>query len=175
VNDELRSVLIGTAGLSIAGAIGLFLTIVRRVRFWSRTTIRPTVGLGVTAVVLQATHFIEEFATGFHQRFPDLLGLAAWSPRSFVSLNLFWLALWTLSIWGLAAHRRAAFFPLWFLAIGGFANGVAHPVLSAGTGGYFPGLLTSPFVGVIGFLLLRRLFLITETHNAGASIDVALR
>jgi hypothetical protein len=48
-------------------------------------------------------------------------------------------------------------------------------VLSAGTGGYFPGLLTSPFVGVIGFLLLRRLFLITETHNAGASIDVALR
>jgi hypothetical protein len=148
---------------------------VRRVHSWSETTIRPTVRLAVIAVVLQAAHFMEEFTTGFHERFPELLAIAPWSMQFFVSFNLFWLAIWTLSIWGLASHRRAALFPLWFLAIGGFANGIAHPLLSAGAGGYFPGLLTSPLVGAIGFLLLQRLLVITETHNAGASIDVESR
>jgi hypothetical protein len=167
VNDELRSVLIGTSGLSIAAAIALLLAVVRRARVWSESAIRPTVRLGVIAVVVQATHVGEEFAAGFHQRFPELLGLAPWSVRFFLSFNLFWLAIWTLSIWGLAARQRAAFFPLWFLAIGCAANGVAHPLLSARTGGYFPGLVTSLLVGVIGVLLLRRLVLITEPRNAG--------
>jgi hypothetical protein len=162
VNDQLRSVLIGTAGLSIAGAIAIFLAVVRRVHSWSETTIRPTVRLAVVAVVLQAIHFIEEFTTGFHERFPELLGLAPWSVQFFVSFNLFWLAIWIPSALALGARRRAAFFPLWFLAIGCTANGIAHPLLSMRTGGYFPGLVTSLVVGVIGVVLLRRLALITE-------------
>jgi uncharacterized membrane protein YhdT len=162
VNDELRSVLIGTAGLSIAGAMALLLAVVRRVRSWSEPTIRPTVRLAVVAVLLQAIHFIEEFTTEFHERFPELLGLAPWSVQFFVSFNLVWLAIWILSAWALGERRRAAFFPLWFLAIGCTANGVAHPLLSMRTGAYFPGLVTSWLVGVIGVLLLRRLALITE-------------
>ena len=162
MNDELRSILIGTAGLSIAGALALFLTLARRVHSWRSTTIRPTVRLAVVAVVLQAIHFMEEFTTGFHERFPELLGLAPWSVQFFVSFNLFWLAIWILSAGTLGARRRAAFFPLWFLAIGCAANGIAHPLLSMRTGGYFPGLVTSVLVGVIGVLLLRRLALITE-------------
>jgi hypothetical protein len=54
-------------------------------------------------------------------------------------------------------RRRAALFPLWFLAIGGVANGLAHPSFSLRTGGYFPGLVTSPLVGFASLLLLRRL------------------
>lgn len=169
VSEELRSILIGTAGLSIAGVIALFLAVVRRVRAWHKTRLRATVRLAIAVVCLQATHFVEEFATGFHQRFPELLGLTSRSSRFFVSFNLFWLAIWTLSVWALAAHRQAAFCPLWFLAIGCFANGIAHPLLSMRTGGYFPGLVTSPFVGLLGVLLLRRLFLITETRNAQAA------
>ena len=134
VNDELRSVLIGTAGLSIAAAVALFLAVVRRVPSWSETTIRPTVRLAVAAIVLQASHFIEEFTTGFHERFPALLGLAPWSVQFFVSFNLFWLAIWLLSAWALGARRQAAFFPLWFLAIGCTANGIAHPWLAMRTG-----------------------------------------
>lgn len=166
MNDELRSVLIGTSGLSSAAVIALVLTVVRRVHVWSDATIRPTVRLAVIAIVLQATHFVEEVATGFRERFPELLGLTPWSVRFFVSFNLFWLLIWTLSVWGLAARRRAAFFPLWFLAIGCTVNGVAHPLLSARAGGYFPGLVTSLLVGVIGILLLRRLSLITEPRSA---------
>jgi hypothetical protein len=37
-------------------------------------------------------------------------------------------------------------------------NGVAHPLLSVATGGYFPGLFTSPVVGGIGLVLLSRLW-----------------
>jgi hypothetical protein len=36
-------------------------------------------------------------------------------------------------------------------------NGVAHPLLSVATGGYFPGLDTSPVIG-IGVALLSRLW-----------------
>ena len=47
-------------------------------------------------------------------------------------------------------------------------NGLAHPLLAARTGGYFPGLFSSPLVGVVvGVLLLRRLFLVTgEPHSS---------
>lgn len=55
----------------------------------------------------------------------------------------------------------AALFPLWFLGIAGVANGVAHPALSIRTGGYFPGLVTAPLVGIAGALLIRRLLAVT--------------
>jgi len=56
---------------------------------------------------------------------------------------------------------RAALFPLWFLAIASLANGVAHPLLSVQAGRYFPGLFTSPLVGVAGLALLRQMALAT--------------
>ena len=91
-----------------------------------------------------------------------MLGLSPWSPRFFVSFNLFWIALWALSLWALSARKRAALFPLWFLGIASVANGVFHPALAFRAGGYFPGLLTSTFVGVAGGWLLRCLFLLTS-------------
>ena len=75
----------------------------------------------------------------------------------FVSFNLGWLVIWSLSSWGLAARRRAALFPVWFLGLARTVNGVAHPSLSVVAGAYFPGLVTSPAVGVLGIVLLRRL------------------
>jgi len=42
------------------------------------------------------------------------------------------------------------------------ANGVAHPLLSVRVAGYFPGLITSPVLGIVGVLLLRRLTSITR-------------
>lgn len=161
MTEELRSVLLGTAGLSVAGVIALFLTLARGSVDASKGQLRAALRLVVIAILFQAAHFAEECATAFHQRFPELLGLTPWPLRFFVSFNLFWLAIWGLSIWGLAARQRAALFPLWFLGIGCVANGLAHPSFSVRTGAYFPGLVTSPFVGVVGVLLLRHLFLIT--------------
>jgi hypothetical protein len=85
VSDELRSILIGTAGLSVAGVMALGLAIVRVPRPWNGTSVGPTVRLAEVAVPLQAAHFIEEFGTGFYQRFPELLGVAPWPLRFFVS------------------------------------------------------------------------------------------
>lgn len=114
----------------------------------------------------------EELVTGFHERFPALFGLPPMPLGFFVPFNLAWIIIWSLCVWGLAARRRAALFPLWFLGIGCIANGVAHPSFSALTGGYFPGLVTSPVVGVLGVLLLRRLLVVTRA--VGSSPDIGL-
>jgi len=53
-------------------------------------------------------------------------------------------------------------FSIWFLAIASAVNGVAHPVLSLVSGGYFPGLWSSPLVGVAGVFLLRALPRLSE-------------
>jgi hypothetical protein len=116
----------------------------------------------LAAIILQAGHFVEESMTGFPRRFPQVIGLAPWPARFFFWFNLFWLATWVVSCWGLLARRRAALFPLWFLAIACVANGVAHPALALRTGEYFPGLFTSPVVGIAGVLLLKRLIAVTD-------------
>jgi hypothetical protein len=161
VNDELRSILLGTAGLGAAAIAAAVLTVMRGGIAAGAAELRAAARVAAVAVLLQAAHFAEEAATGFRERFPELLGLAPWSPRFFVSFNLFWLAVWAQSLRGLAARRRLALFPLWFLALAGVANGVAHPLLAARVGGYFPGLFTSPLVGVAGLVLLRRLLRLT--------------
>ena len=162
MSDQLRSILLGTAGLSVAAVVALLLTLGRGGVETSGQELRAAVRLAFVTTLVQAGHFAEELATGFQRRFPELLGLSPWSLRFFVSFNLVWLAAWVLSLWGLAARRRIALFPLWFLGIAGVVNGIAHPALSLRTGGYFPGLVTSPFVGIAGILLLRRLGLITR-------------
>ena len=168
---ELRSVLIGTAGLSAAAVAALLLTFARARITTSISKRQRTARVAGVAVALQLVHFLEELATGFHQRFPEQLGLTAWSSSFFVSFNLFWLAVWILSCRVLAAGHLTAVAALWFLGIAGVANGIAHPLLSLGTGSYFPGLMTSPFVGAACLLLLRRLAVITAgSSTAGRSL-----
>jgi hypothetical protein len=153
ITDELRSILLGTAGPTIAFVVAATLDLSRGAMVAAR---RATLGrVALVATVIQAAHFGEELATGFHRRFPELLGLVPWSSGFFVTFNVFWLAVWGLCGWGLAVGRGIRSFPLWFLAIAGMANGVAHPALALRTGGYFPGLVTAPFLGVAGLRLWR--------------------
>ena len=111
----------------------------------------------VFAVAVQGIHFAEEVATGFHERFPALFGLPAMPLSIFVVFNLAWLGIWVASVPGLRSERPAAFFAAWFLAIAGMLNGIAHPLLAIAVGGYFPGLVTSPFIGAVSIWLWRRL------------------
>ncbi len=171
MNEELRSVLFGTAGLDVAAGVAVLLTLARGRITHSPRELRAAVRLAVVATLLQSAHFAEELATGFPQRFPELLGLTPWSQSFFLSFNAFWLAVFCLSCRGLAARRRLALFPLWFLGIACLANGVAHPWFAARTGGYFPGLFSSPLVGVVGVLLLRRLFLVTKERHPPSSVS----
>lgn len=162
MSEELRSILLGTGGLGVAAVIAVFLTVLRGGVDAGAAGLRAALRLVAFTILLQAAHFAEELATGFHRRYPELLGLAPWSLRFFVSFNLFWLAVWSLCLWGLVARWRIALFPLWFLGIGCIVNGLAHAAFAMRTGGYFPGLVTSPFLGVLGVLLLLRLALITS-------------
>ncbi len=148
--------------LGAAAMVALFLTLTRGWAAECGRYVRGAVQVALVATLFQAVHFTEELATGFHQRLPALFGLGPISVPVFVAFNVGWLVVWGLSVWGLAGRYRLALFPLWFLAIGSITNGVAHPLLSVWAGGYFPGVLTSPVVGVLGIVLLKRLRMVTS-------------
>ena len=109
------------------------------------------------ATVIQGGHFAEEWATGFAVRFPALFDLDPMPLSFFVVFNLSWIVLWIASIPLLRSARKPAFFAAWFLAIAGMLNGLAHPLMAVASGGYFPGLVSSPFIGLAGIYLWRRL------------------
>jgi hypothetical protein len=167
MSEGTRSILLGTTGLWLAIGVALVLTLARGGVEGNASHLRAAVRVAIVAVLLQGAHFAEELATGFHRRFPELLGLEPWPVAFFVSFNLLWLTIWGLSIWGLAPRRGIALFPLWFLGIASVANALAHPLLSLRTGGYFPGLVSSPFVGIAGAVLLAHLVRFTD-GRAGA-------
>jgi hypothetical protein len=147
------SVFVGTLGLTLAALVALVFTIAR-----GRVSVAfvPRIRLVSTAAILvQLAHFIEEAQHQFYVRFPELLGLAPWSRQFFLTFNLFWLAAWLLAVLGINAVWRISAFALWFLAIASMANGIVHPLLAFAVGGYFPGLWTSPFVGILGVVLFR--------------------
>ena len=118
------------------------------------------------ATGIQTAHFIEEWATGFHIKFPALFGLEPIPISVFVGFNLTWIVLWIVSIPLIRKARQPAFFTAWFLAIAGVLNGIAHPVLATRAGGYFPGLISSPLIGLAGLLLWRRLLGATLNREA---------
>jgi hypothetical protein len=109
------------------------------------------------AVVAQAAHFTEEVLTGFHERFPALFGLPPIPLSFFLTFNLVWLVIWVASVSGLRAGSFAALFAAWFLAIAAVLNGIAHPLLAVAANGYFPGLATSPYIGLAGVWLWMQL------------------
>ena len=109
------------------------------------------------ATVIQSGHFAEEWASGFHVRFPALFGLDPMPLSIFVLFNLTWIVFWIASVPLLRSARQPAFFAAWFLAIAGMLNGLAHPLMAVASGGYFPGLISSPFIGLASVYLWRRL------------------
>lgn len=114
------------------------------------------------AVGIQGVHFVEETATGLHVRLGELIGLPSIPLSLFVAFNVAWLAIWIVSVPGLRSAHAAAFFAAWFLAIAGMFNGIAHPLLAMAAGGYFPGLVSSLFIGVAGAWLCLRLLRATR-------------
>jgi hypothetical protein len=157
VSEVLRSILTGTIPLDIMIAVAVALTVSRGAGDPRPAARTRTAWIAAAALAVQGVHFSEELATGFHHRFPELIGLHPWPIEFFASLNLFWIGVWALSLIGVRAGFHAALFPIWFLGIGGAVNCVAHPLLALAAGGYFPGLFTCPLSGLTGILLLRQL------------------
>jgi hypothetical protein len=121
------------------------------------------------AIVLQATHFMEELSRGFDAAFPRLFGLDPLPRAGFVGFNVLWLLVWAMSAVLVVRGARGAAWPLWFLGLASVANGIAHPLMSVWTDGYFPGLVTSIPAGVAGAFLLLRLARLTGRSPIGTS------
>lgn len=153
----MYSILIGTSVLSVLAVVALLATAFRFSVSSDRLERERFVMLFLAGVALQCIHFVEEFMTGFHERFPAFLGLSPWPVEFFVVFNVCWIAIWTISAAGLLAGYRVALFPIWFFVFGMTANFVGHPLLSAASTDYFPGLVTSPLVGMMGVWLWYRL------------------
>lgn len=153
MNETLRSILVGTIPIDVMTGVAVWLTVSRG----ARSAGRGTVVLAGLAIGVQGVHFLEEYFTGFYVRYPELLGLSPWPAEFFVGFNVAWIAVWCATLPGVRVGCRAAYFPVWLLAVAGIVNGVAHPLLAVAVGGYFPGLVTSPVIGVLGLLLFVRL------------------
>lgn len=165
MSPEMTSILIGTAGLTFAALVALLLAFTRRgVSSGDIAQIRTWAGL---AVLLHVGHFMEEYYSAFYIRFPQLLGLSPWPASFFIGANVAWLVVWLMALALLHRFPRAAIFPLWFLGIAATVNGVAHPALAIGRGGYFPGFWSSSLIGGVGVYLLCRLMLATAARHAG--------
>ncbi|GLQ46326.1 hypothetical protein GCM10007862_13770 [Dyella lipolytica] len=158
----MPSELIGTSALSIAALISIVLTMLRHPRWTDTVSIERVSRVFLFGLAAQCLHFMEESLTHFPVRLPELLGLPPWPDDFFVVFNLLWLAVWILSSIGLRAGYRVAMFPIWFFTISCLVNLIAHPILSLAVGGYFPGLLTSPLVGLFGVWLVMRLIALTR-------------
>lgn len=151
--------------LGLAALAAVALTLTRRSPE-DRTAERHSAARVLTlAVAAQGIHFVEEAATGFHQRFGPLFGFPEMPFFGFVVFNIACLVMWVASIPGLRSARSAAFFAAWFLALAGMLNGLAHPMLALAGGGYFPGLVSSPFIALAAAWLWLRLWTATQLRR----------
>ena len=150
--------------LSVMAALALAVTLACGGINTDPAALRMAIRLAILAIVCQVLHFAEEATGELNRRLPEFFGLDSVAMDSFVSVNLVGLAVWVLSVAALTARASAALFPLWFLAVASVSNALLHPALAIATGGYFPGVITSPVVGVAGLLLLRGLVRITRQN-----------
>src|SRR2546421_6239073 len=171
MSENVRSMIFGPSALYGVAIVALGLTIARKPVKDSVDAIDAIIRLYLIGIAFQCLHFTEEYVTRFYVRAPEFLGLVAWPSEFFVIFNLSWIALWLLAAVGVKRGIRVAYFPLWFFAVGMVGNAIWHPLLCLATGGYFPGLFTSPFAGIIGVLLLSRLRRLTEPAAAPIQRD----
>lgn len=122
----------------------------------------------VAALVIaaQSVHFLEELLFGFASRFPAAFGLGPIDQSTFVAFNGAWIAVWLVSLLAVRAGIVIALWPLWFLALAAVLNLIAHPLLALRAGGYFPGLLSAPLLGLLGILTLRELIALTAPDDS---------
>jgi hypothetical protein len=170
----MLSVLPSIFVLGLAALAALLLVLNR----WSppeRTRARSAASRALAlSVGIQGVHFVEEAATGFHERLGSLLGLPGIPLSVFVIFNLMWIGLWIASIPGLRSGRAVAFFAAWFLAIAGMVNGIAHPLMAVAAGRYFPGLVSSPLIGVASFWLWLQLRRATQARAMAPDASVEM-
>jgi hypothetical protein len=118
-------------------------------------------------IAIQLLHFTEEFIYGFHERLPDLMiGIPAEETNLFVSFNMIAYSFFILAAVGIYKKIEFLMIIVWFFAIAAVVfNVIGHLVYALRVGGYFPGLYTSLAYWVIGPVLLKRMFEVTQKKH----------
>jgi hypothetical protein len=156
--DNIIGIAIYASAFFAVILVSILLTLFRDYKNLNVPALDRFVKLFLIGIAFQCLHFTEEFITRFYERLPRLLDMQVWSKEFFVAFNLSWVFIWIISAVGIKNNFRPAFYPIWFFAIMMTANGIVHPALALAVGGYFPGFFTSPIVGILGILLLRKLW-----------------
>lgn len=112
------------------------------------------------ALAIQMIHFIEEFVTGFHVRFPvEIYHSAPFQANEFVISQMALYALLIVAAIGIFKQWKIPMIMAWFLIIMLLiVNAVQHPVYVVMVGGYFPGLYTSIAGWILGPVLFIRMW-----------------
>ena len=156
--DAILSFATGTLGLLAALIVSAVLVATRPS---PETWQVGTRAILIIALLCHGAHLLEETIFGFYLTFPELLGLSAWPMSLFLFFNLSLIAIWTTGLlWQVPSRLFTTMY--FFLGIASALNGVAHPLFSYLNSGYFPGLVTSPAIAIVGILLLKRLWNATE-------------
>jgi hypothetical protein len=145
-----------TFGASMAAAYALYLLSSFR-RMPEPERLLPAYLL---AVALELLHFAEEYATGFHTRFPvEIYHAEPFSATLFFLSQTALFSLLVLAGIGVFKRWKAPMVLVWFLVVMlEFVNAVQHPIYAFMVKGYFPGLFTSVQGWIMGPILLRRIW-----------------
>ncbi len=165
MSDNITGITIYATAFCVVILVSILLAFTRNYQNLNVQALDRLVNRFLIGIAFQCLHFTEEFITRLYERLPQLLGLQVWSKEFFVIFNLSWIFIWILSAVGLKNNFRPAYFPVWFFGIMMTANGIVHPLLAVSVGGYFPGLITSPIVGILGILILDRLLKMTKQET----------
>ncbi len=96
------------------------------------------------AILVFALHALEESLTGLPRALPALFGRPSWDIDRFVTFNAAWGMVFVVATITAKPGRRLPLLALLFLAVaGGIGNGIAHLLMVAVRGNYFPGAWTA--------------------------------
>ena len=167
---DSSSLMPSLVALSFPALAAIVLTAIRpHIRMDRVARSRFLIVLGLT-IIGQFFHFVEELLSELYVELPSMFGFPPVSESFFMRANLAFLAIWVVALFALRRGIVIGLLPLWFLGWAELLNLFLHPVLALWTGGYFPGVVTAPIVGVLGILSLKELFGVTTPHTTADAL-----
>lgn len=143
--------------------IGLAVSLIIWINFKNSYS-RKLSWLYLTGILIQITHFLEEFYMGFYKELPSIFNANSWTGSQFILFNIVWLSIFLLAAIGSFNNIKLSFLIVWFfILIGGIGNGIMHIGLSLLRKEYFPGTVTAIFLFAIGIIMI---------HNITSSFTV---
>jgi hypothetical protein len=119
---------------------------------------RKLSNLYLIGVLIQITHFLEEYYMGLYKELPSIFNENPWTGSQFIIFNIVWLIIFLLAAIGSFNNIKVSYLIVWFfILIGGIGNGIMHIALSLLKKEYFPGTVTAIFLFAIGIIMIHNI------------------